>query len=183
MTTTADKMFEEWVEQYPIQIAGDDYEMCKDAWKAALAASAQQVECKPCGGMGLVDGIWNACPDCEGSGEVAQQVEGEAVANAYRYGTALLEPHDAPVGEPDCQPLYTHPTPPTSAAGMAGFKLLKDSTHTERAWIEDAGHENGLYSNTCIKCGREFAGHKRRVICRVCAAAPTQPAPTEGEQG
>lgn len=44
MTTTADKMFEEWVEQYPIQIAGDDYEMCKDAWKAAIAASAQQVE-------------------------------------------------------------------------------------------------------------------------------------------
>lgn len=152
MTTTADKMFEEWVEQYPIQIAGDDYEMCKDAWKAALAASAQQVE-------------------------------GEAVA--WKHDCAALLTNDVELWIDRCPHCGkpSHPTPPTSAAVPEGYKLLKDSTHAERAWIEDAGHENGLYSNTCIECGREFAGHKRRVICRVCAAAPTQPAPTEGEQG
>lgn len=56
-----------------------------------------------------------------------------------------------------------------------GWKLLKDSTHEERSWPEDASHENGSYYNTCCNCGRQFTGHKRRVICRVCDAAP-QPA-------
>jgi hypothetical protein len=50
-----------------------------------------------------------------------------------------------------------------------GWKLLKDSTHEERSWREDAGHENGNYSNACCECGRMFLGHKRRVICKVCS--------------
>jgi hypothetical protein len=47
---------------------------------------------------------------------------------------------------------------------QAAFKA-----RTERDWQEDAGHENGNYSCHCIGCGRDFTGHKRRVLCRVCA--------------
>lgn len=36
-------------------------------------------------------------------------------------------------------------------------------------WTEDFPHENGGYSNRCTKCRERFVGHKRRVICRVCA--------------
>lgn len=57
----------------------------------------------------------------------------------------------------------------TEGAIPKGWKLLKDSTHDERKWHEDASHENGCYMNTCCHCGREFLGHKRRVSCRVCA--------------
>ena len=57
-----------------------------------------------------------------------------------------------------------------------GYKLLKDSTHDERSYPEDAKHENGWYNNVCGHCWRGFAGHKRRGVCKVCAAAP-QPAP------
>lgn len=221
MTTTADKMFEEWVEQYPIQIAGDDYEMCKDAWKAAIAASAQHAPAtvpdnsQDWAGM---DGAtaWHLIDrHADGWSDVgkmmaewleanrAQQVEGEAVAvraqehwdECKRLAAICPELNLSNYGPDDVDELNawaieiavavealaaTHPTQPTSAAVPEGYKLLKDSTHAERAWIEDAGHENGLYSNTCIECGREFAGHKRRVICRVCAAAPApaQPAAT-----
>lgn len=50
-----------------------------------------------------------------------------------------------------------------------GYKLLKDTTHGQRSWPEDASHENGNYYNTCCDCDRVFTGHKRRHICRVCA--------------
>ena len=50
-----------------------------------------------------------------------------------------------------------------------GWKLLKDSTHDERSYPEDAEHENGNYYCTCINCGRQFNGYKRRAICKVCA--------------
>ena len=55
-----------------------------------------------------------------------------------------------------------------------GYRILKDSTYKERAWVEDYKHENGNYFNTCAYCGRQFTGHKRRVVCKVCAAAPKQ---------
>lgn len=38
-------------------------------------------------------------------------------------------------------------------------------------WSEDFGHENGRYLNTCHQCGRSFMGYKRRVTCKLCAAA------------
>lgn len=41
-----------------------------------------------------------------------------------------------------------------------------------RNWTEDAGHENGRYSCRCIECGHDFIGHKRRVVCRLCATSP-----------
>ena len=36
-------------------------------------------------------------------------------------------------------------------------------------WQEDYSHENGQYFNTCVYCPRHFLGHKRRVVCRICA--------------
>ena len=45
---------------------------------------------------------------------------------------------------------------------------------------EDAENENGNYSNLCI-CGTEFIGHKRRVMCRVCATTPPEPAPAPAQ--
>lgn len=43
-------------------------------------------------------------------------------------------------------------------------------------WTEDYILENGCYFNTCCKCGKPFAGYKRRVICKVCAANAPEPA-------
>lgn len=43
------------------------------------------------------------------------------------------------------------------------------SLHSEGDWTEDFSHENGNYMNACINCKNEFIGHKRRVVCRVCA--------------
>lgn len=36
-------------------------------------------------------------------------------------------------------------------------------------WTEDASHENGNYSSRCCYCERTFVGHKRRVVCKLCA--------------
>ena len=81
------------------------------------------------------------------------------------------------VGMGDKEPLSE-----TASSGTAkvpeGWKLLKDSTFNERSWAEDASHENGNYSCLCCNCGRTFTGHKRRVLCKVCAA----PSPTGSEE-
>ena len=39
-------------------------------------------------------------------------------------------------------------------------------------WPEDFSHENGNYQNICCECGKYFAGHKRRIVCRRCAKYP-----------
>lgn len=36
-------------------------------------------------------------------------------------------------------------------------------------WLEDFGRENGNYMCKCCICGALFGGHKRRVVCKVCA--------------
>lgn len=36
-------------------------------------------------------------------------------------------------------------------------------------WTEDFPEENGNYQNSCAMCGEMFLGHKRRVVCRICA--------------
>jgi|SRR5690348_16997431 len=46
---------------------------------------------------------------------------------------------------------------------------MKEINKTDRDWTEDFPHENGNYSNICTRCGGIFFGHKRRVICRLCA--------------
>lgn len=47
-----------------------------------------------------------------------------------------------------------------------------------RHWTEDFPHENGQYQCRCVDCGQMFIGHKRRVVCKACAA-PIAPAPEE----
>jgi hypothetical protein len=48
-----------------------------------------------------------------------------------------------------------------------------------RSWPEDFEHENGNYCCKCCQCGKMFTGHKRRVVCRVCATkAKVQSKPT-----
>jgi hypothetical protein len=39
-------------------------------------------------------------------------------------------------------------------------------------WKEDFEHENGTYQNKCGSCDSVFLGHKRRVVCKVCAQEP-----------
>lgn len=46
------------------------------------------------------------------------------------------------------------------AAGEAG-----------RNWTEDFANENGRYSCQCVDCDNVFIGHKRRVVCKLCAEA------------
>ena len=47
-----------------------------------------------------------------------------------------------------------------------GEHASHDSVHS---WPEDYTHENGNYINNCAQCEAAFIGHKRRVICKVCA--------------
>lgn len=39
----------------------------------------------------------------------------------------------------------------------------------ERERGEDFSHENGKYSNYCLTCKELFTGHKRRLVCKLCA--------------
>ena len=47
------------------------------------------------------------------------------------------------------------------------------ATVGDKDWPEDFSHENGNYSCRCTFCGGVFTGHKRRVVCKVCATAST----------
>lgn len=57
-------------------------------------------------------------------------------------------------------------------------RVVPIATQEDRSYPEDEKHENGNYFNTCYHCGRTFVGHKRRAVCKVCAAAP-QPEPVD----
>ena len=46
---------------------------------------------------------------------------------------------------------------------------MSDILEEKFDWPEDYNHENGDYMNICYVCGRQFRGHKRRVVCRQCA--------------
>ncbi len=56
-----------------------------------------------------------------------------------------------------------------------GFRLLRDTTYQERSFSDDARFENGNYENCCSFCGRNFRGHKRRVICKTCVTLNSPP--------
>ena len=75
-----------------------------------------------------------------------------------------------------------------AAIPESDWKLLQDTTHGQRSWPEDKNHENGNYYVECCICLRNFTGHKRRNVCRVCAgetivvsASPPTP-PSKEEQ-
>lgn len=97
---------------------------------------------------------------CHGCGHVWRpaDVPTNGVAAIKTKGKA-----DSPIG--GCaQPAPSVPAVPD------GWQLVRDTTSEERSWPDDASHENGSYFNTCVHCLRGFIGHKRRVVCRVCAA-------------
>lgn len=48
-------------------------------------------------------------------------------------------------------------------------KLEARCDEPARDWSEDAADENGNYQNKCVECGEAFIGHKRRLLCKVCA--------------
>lgn len=54
-----------------------------------------------------------------------------------------------------------------------------NSDQVERSWPEDFAHENGNYTCACCVCGNQFFGHKRRVVCRLCAEDAPQSEPRE----
>lgn len=60
---------------------------------------------------------------------------------------------------------------------MSGSIYLRLKAPASEDWPEDFNHENGSYINECCLCGHRFLGHKRRVVCRICATPP-QPTPT-----
>ena len=41
-------------------------------------------------------------------------------------------------------------------------------TISDHDFPEDFSHENGNYTCTCVVCGVQFIGLKRRVVCKVC---------------
>ena len=64
-----------------------------------------------------------------------------------------------------------------------GYSLLKNSTFEERSWPEDVSHENGSYYCECCICRRQFQGHKRRVLCKVCTNEEVSPHAPQSPQG
>ena len=61
-----------------------------------------------------------------------------------------------------------------AARPQPSAQLLRDADQPQD-FPEDAAGENGNYWNECIECGRMFIGHKRRIVCKLCA----RPAPTD----
>ena len=60
------------------------------------------------------------------------------------------------------------------AEPLRGLLLALAEDDVQRGWWEDQQHENGNYQNTCVPCGRDFIGHKRRVVCKACSTGLTQ---------
>lgn len=57
----------------------------------------------------------------------------------------------------------------TDPTGCEAHGCLKQAVALLGDWPEDFKHENGNYECACDMCGDHFKGHKRRVICKVCA--------------
>ena len=47
--------------------------------------------------------------------------------------------------------------------------MIFNNKNSLRDWEDDFQYENGNYFHKCDICGKEFIGHKRRVVCKVCA--------------
>lgn len=60
------------------------------------------------------------------------------------------------------------PVAPVVSAEAGEQKAMHVIGTSPRDWTEDFAHENGRYLCGCCKCGQNFFGHKRRVVCRVC---------------
>jgi len=49
---------------------------------------------------------------------------------------------------------------------LPGYKVLKDTTEQERAWLTEA---KKAYLNNCVSCLRHFTGLKNAPTCKVCS--------------
>lgn len=83
---------------------------------------------------------------------------------------SLQEYSDGIISKPDAE-FIAAMTP------VVAYGLLNAATPAVRDWREDADHENGKYQCQCAGCGDTFIGHKRRVMCKVCAATPAARVP------
>jgi len=92
--------------------------------------------------------------DVTGMGEEHLQTTAAAAAKFIRRALAATAPIET--------------TPPAMAPRTS-----------ERDWPEDFSGENGNYMNRCADCKLTFFGHKRRVVCKVCSAAPAEPTPEQ----
>lgn len=61
----------------------------------------------------------------------------------------------------------------SSLCKNAGYKILKDTTQSERSYTEEG--DNSYYSD-CCHCGRTFTGPKRMPTCKVCQVKPVDSA-------
>jgi hypothetical protein len=87
-------------------------------------------------------------------------------------------PEKAPEGHataPGTPPAVGMDSGASAADGGQGGALRASDEAESGDWPEDSGHENGDYENRCVQCGRTFTGHKRRVVCRVCAKPDESP--------
>lgn len=71
------------------------------------------------------------------------------------------------------------PSLPTGDSAIIALQSIKAALaahpgEEDGNWLEDLAHENGDSQCRCIHCSKIFQGHKRRVVCKVCASA--QPA-------
>lgn len=55
------------------------------------------------------------------------------------------------------------------------LKEIREGWDTGLDWPEDSALENGNYTSACVTCGLAFTGHKRRVVCKVCATGKERP--------
>ena len=95
----------------------------------------------------------------------AYLAEAKRLAQLHACEKALesLKSDDAPDSEKTLHTLMEH-----LRNQPEGYRLLRSTTHEERSFPEDATSDNGNYYNTCCECGRQFTGHKRRIVCKVC---------------
>lgn len=75
--------------------------------------------------------------------------------------------------------MSTEPEPTPPQPDQQPFARAMDGNYLSCDYPEDAAHENGNYATKC-QCGAAFIGHKRRVICKVCAESP-EPDPPQHE--
>jgi hypothetical protein len=56
-----------------------------------------------------------------------------------------------------------------AADELQQLKELLYPLKSERDYPEDFKYENGHYMCHCLDCHKSFLGHKRRIICKLCA--------------
>jgi len=65
---------------------------------------------------------------------------------------------------------------PLNSEGFDTYSMLDiGKPEDSKNWGEDSQYENGNYMCKCINCGEVFQGHKRRMICKVCANERLKP--------